>query len=423
MEQLPLPMKPEDFSRRRLSMVFEPLDDIDAWAWSASSVRAARQDHLKGDFRQSARLAHAVTCDPSIFGALLNRTAPARALPRYFESPLARLATAAEREIEVSPGTVMEIVAHLAMLGMWVGQVEWTPRADGSRLDVRLRTWPMRSVYYDQHRRQLLTHTRGGQIVPVVHGDGKWVVATASDFEPWQWGAIKGIGMHWVHRAHHIRDRGWSSEAHGQSKFIGELPDGVDLNSDGGQAFVAAVKELRNRRSGMAHPKGAKVYQLEAVSQMWQIFKEAIASVDQDVARALLGQDGSLANEGGNYIKAAQLFGVRSDIVEGDLVAMQKAWNEGVLRPWAAVNFGELDRAPTIEWAFPDPDEAARRAARDDERKRYGERMAAMLEALASMRDLGLVIDQPTVRRMAERYGVDAPEVSDEQRESPTPGG
>jgi len=399
---------PNKFERSTLLENFEPLGrGALAGTWDFERVRAARDAQMRGDFRTSAALAEAVKTDPAIFGALLNRLCPHRRLTRTWSSVNAKITAEAERTfpqdgVNLSAQTIADIFEGIVQLGVQVSQNRCTVSSDGSRIDFRLEPWPMRSVWFDWATCELKTLTTKG-IKVIRHGDGKWVVSHLHAAMPWEWGTVKAIAEDWARRVLHKRDRSLNSETHGEGKYIGELPESVKLESATGQKFVEMVMGLRERRSGGVHPHGASVKMLEAISQMWQIWKEAIGSLDKDIARAYLGQDGTMVNEGGNYIKAAELAGVRYDLVEGDIKGVAAGINTGVLRPWSIVNLGR-DAEIKTGWALPDPDEQAKREA-------YGKRVDAFNKAIGEMRANGFVIDQPLVERVAREFGIEAPKL------------
>lgn len=418
------PKLPDDFDRKRLARVYEPLPGRAtdaAYAWPLDRVRDARDAQMRGDFRVSSPLAEATKCDPTLYGALLNRICPHRRLARTWSANNKRIEQeAAEtfaRDGEALSGPVVaDVFERLVQQGLAIGQNIWTPRPDGSRVDVRLAPWPMNSVWHDRTTGTLKTMTTTG-IETIVHGDGKWVVVKHHAAQPWQWGAIKACGVAWASRAFHIRDRSLNSDTHGEGKFVGTPPPDMDLNSEDGQAFRELVLNLRSRRSGGIKPNGSEIDLLEAMSQMWQIFREAIVSLDKDVARAYLGQDGSLVNEGGNYIKAAELAGVRYDLVEGDCTSTGDGFSTGTLRPWSIVNFGRDAKVKT-GWALPDPDEQARRES-------YAKSVDAFNKAMKEFRANGFVIDQPLVNRtwdgLVAGFGVEAPTLGQEPPPAPAP--
>lgn len=99
------------------------------------------------------------------------------------------------------------------------------------------------------------------------------------------------------------------------------------------------------------------------------------------------------------------LFGVRNDIVEGDLRGAEYALNTGAIRPWTALNFGDIELAPHRKWLMPDPDEDARR-------KSLAERTTAYNEALEAYKKNGFVIDQAFADKLAADFGIEAPRLA-----------
>lgn len=402
---------PSTFDTSYLAHVYtSPTDVTGFYAWDLGRIRRAREAHMRGEFYQSARLAEAMKTDPAIFASLLNRIAPSMGLERVISTSLIKPSKRIRNEAAVafgkaSPSLSLAALADafegVAMMGVQVLQNRWEVRDDGSRVDVFIEPWPMDTVMLDPTRKQLVAITTEGP-VDIVHGDGKWVVASLHHDKPWLWGAIVPLAMLWPDRAYGTRDRSQNAEAHGQGKPVGTLPKDVLLDSQEGKQFAAVIRRLNQARSGLIKPYGSELEYLESSSQAWQIFKEIISSDNSDIAKVLLGQDGTVNNSGGNYIKSDVLFGVRNDIVEGDLRAMQYAINTGVLRPWTSINFGDPDQAPTIEWPMPDADEDARVES-------LGKRTAAFNQAVRDYRANGFVVDQSFIDELAEKHSVIAP--------------
>jgi hypothetical protein len=395
---------PEKFDRAALDRYIEPSYWAPSVEWDVAKVRKARMCLMLGDFRVAADLAEAVKTDPQVYGAMLNRICPHRGLPLAFEADGERVRREAEETFgdggtAVPAAVEADAYEWMVQLGVSVEQVVWTPREDGSRIDARLETWPMSSVWYDSLTGTLKTIT-GTSVETIEHGNGKWVVTKLHSSTPWQWGAVKPIGMAWAMRAHHIRDRALNSESHGESKPIITLPEGVKPTDPEGEALIALAAEMRSRRSGGGIPFGSKLALLESMAGNYQIFSIAIKSLDTDIARAYLGQDGSLVNEGGNYVKTALLFGVRNDLVEGDMGARAYALNTGLYRPWSMVNFGRDWRVKSAR-QFPDADQDARRES-------YGKRTDAFNKAIREYRANGFVVDQTVADELAREFGVKA---------------
>lgn len=396
--------KSEPYTMGTLMQEFAPLKRGNYFpgGWTVERARAARDAQMRGDFRESALLHQATKTDPQVFGALLNRIAPHRGLPRKVEGKGKRIVKEAEAMLAAAstPAIDADAFEWTVALGVSVETIKWEKNDAGDRLLPTLSPWPMRSVWSDPQTGELMTHTTKGP-KQIVHGDGKWVVTKLQNTEPWQSGVVKAIADHWAKRAAHLRDRTLNSETHGEGKVIGTLPQGVKAKSPAAVGFAQLVQDLRKRRSGGVIPYGATIEYLEAMSQMWRIFQDAITSIDKDIARGYLGQDGSMVNEGGNYIKTALLFGVRNDLVEGDLGARALALTTGLLLPFSWMNYGR-DAELTCAWEFPDADRDARTAA-------YAARVDAFNRAIKEYKANGFEITQQWVNDLAKRYDVDAP--------------
>lgn len=302
--------------------------------------------------------------------------------------------------VAISPGVLTDVFEGLAMSGLYVCQNVWTTREDGSRDDVAMVPFPLEFVEWSEPDRCLYAWTVEGRI-PIVHGDGRWVVFAASESEPWSNGAIVALANLWVEQRYARSDRLLNSESHGDAKWIGTLPEGVPIDSQEGRDLLAEMERLYEPRRAMLKPFGSEVERVEAVSQMYQIFPSILDSNGKDAQRVLLGQDGTMTNAGGNYIKALTLFSVRMDLVEADLSCVGRGLSTGVLRPWSIRNFARYDGLQ-YSWLMPDPDQDARRES-------IAKQVDAFNKAVKEYRENGFVIDQALVDRLAKSYGVDAP--------------
>lgn len=396
--------RPVKLDRARLTRRIGAFAPRDAYAWTVEAIRATRSAHIDGRFSLSAQLVTAMKTDAAIYAALLQRIAPSMGLPRGVTGRGERIRKEAEATFgagdERLQGALADVFESVAMLGIAVLQVIWEPRPDGTRLDARLEPWPMAQVWWDAAREQLVAQTTEG-LVDIVHGDGKWVVCALHTSRPWTWGAVLPLALLWPDRAYGIRSRSQSAEAHGQAHPIGELPEGLDTDDDAADALGEVLQQLHEARKAILLPAGTKVSYLESMSQNWRIFDSLIASDDGQIARVLLGQDGTATAGGGNYVKDSVLFGVRNDIIERDTRSVAKCLTSGLLHPWALVNFGDTHDL-SLRWLMPDPDEDARRQSIADRTKAY-------TEAIQAYRSAGFAVDQDIADRLAAQYGVMAP--------------
>lgn len=395
-------------------------------SWTVERIRAARDLQIVGDFCQPARLARWARSDDALFTALRNRLSPARSLPVELRAagydssspePTSAVTARAERVrdegdalfgprgIAVKRTTCSDINEALANHGVAFGHNVWTPRPDGSRVDVEHRCWPIEHVKWNPSRCVYETRTAEGQMEDICHGDGRWTIYRLNDVEPWTWGAIVPGANIWMDRGFGVRDRGRASTSHGNAKVIGELPENVAIDSPEGQAFLLLLQTMHEALPYGIRPHGSKTEMLVNTSTSWQVFSDIIKERLSDAARVYLGHDGSIRAQGGNYIKDGYLFGVSADIVEADIRGIEDGIFEGVIQPWTAVNFGTSDLAPKRCYLLPDADEETLRSATAARRK-------LLFEDIKEAKAAGIVVDQEYVNARAHELGVDPPKLT-----------
>lgn len=307
---------------------------------------------------------------------------------------------ASDTSVACPSGMLADAFIGCAFHGIHIGEVAWDVRSDGSRLDPFMVSWPIESTEWEEHTGQLIALTTSGRI-PIIHGDGRWVVFAKHADRPWTWGGLIPLAGVWSDRGYAVRDRANSAESHGDDKWIGTLPEGVPLKSKQADAFEDQMVRLYEARRVMLVPFGGMVKRDEAMAQNWQIFREIIEQSNKDAARILLGQDGSMIATGGDYKKSAGMFGVRNDIIESDLATIGACLSTGLLRPWSLINHNRWDRL-SYRWLMPDADEDARRDSLTARRK-------ALWEDITAARAADMVVDQAYVDARAAELGVMAP--------------
>lgn len=388
--------------------------------WTEESVDTATDAQIRGKFKQPVRLAKSLLKEPSIFAASVNRLAPHRGLRRRVKAPTgvelkgssasildeAQATFGVPTSVALSAGVLADDFDRLSLHAYSVNQLYWLPRADGSRLDAFVEAWPLEFVEYfevppdgcDEPGCYALT-TEG--YVRIIHGNGRWMVTALHADQPWRHGALVALAGLWVDMRFGRRDRSRNAESHGDDKWFAILPPSIMPSDPNGLDVQNELAAMYDPRHAAVFPNSTTVTRSEAMSQNWQIFKELLGSGFVDASRILLGQDGTMTNTGGNYIKAWGMFGVRNDIIEGDFSAENAAITTGLLRPWSLINFGRWDKLEH-EWIMPDADEDARRES-------IAERTDAFNKAWKEYRDNGAEITQPFLDKLAAEYGVTAP--------------
>ncbi len=343
-------------------------------SWTLDNIFAARDAQMRGHFYLPARMAEAMRTDDALAVALENRLAPQRCIKVEIVPAAGARGESVAKEAEalfgqcgvgISSDTIASIHACLTNHDVAFGVCVATPREDGSRVDVELHAWPIEHVRWDSLRRCFMTRidpeTAGpgeetvGAEVPIVHGDGRWVVFQRFEIDPFKHAAILSASAVWARHAYAVRDWAKSSVAHGNAKMIGKLPEGQPLQDAGGNtaeadAMIAAMRSLITGDAAVAViPAGATTEFVTNTSSAWQVFSELVLNAEKAAARIYLGTDGTLGTQGGAPgIDIQSLFGVATTKVQGDLACLQRAIDTGVIQPWCALNFGDSSFADVL---------------------------------------------------------------------------
>jgi len=253
-------------------------------------------------------------------------------------------------------------------------------------------------------------------IVPIIHGDGRWVIFKKHEILPWRnEAAILPASMVWARHAFAARDWSKGSASHGNAKVIGSLAPGVPTHGkdDNGNVTVTAdaleflglLEDIASLDSPVGiKPNGATVDYLVNSSKAWEVWERLMGNAERAAARIYLGTDGTLGAVGGAPgVDIQALFGVARTRVEGDLACISSALLTGVIEPWCAVNFGDSSQAPRREYAIPDSDADA---AAESFQKRSAAFWADIHNALQTQSG---PLDPEYVEDLAKRYGVPVP--------------
>jgi hypothetical protein len=394
-----------------LSHAFEALPPISLSSWDVQRIRVARDEHALGIFSTSALLADAMLTDARIAAGLMQRLGPLLGIPRLVEGGprwngkgLTETVRAEAEQMfapespAAPPGTLAAGFVSTCMMGFAIIQNVWRPRKDGSRIDIEARPWPLQLSNWNEALRRYQVSTTEG-LITVEPNDGKWMVIEPRGPRSFLFGALRALALVWADRAYAQRDRSNHSAAHGSMSIVGTLPAGIATDSPEGQAFRKAVQMLQRARSGLVKTNGTLVETFEPKTLAWQIFGQIVNSTNSDIMLELTG-----ITEGSVYKPISQLDGVRYGLVRDELGAAAAIYNEGFLKPWALLNFGDEDAVPRFSWAIPDPREQERLDA-------LGRRYAAFYETIEGLVKAGFDVTQDVADRIAERFGVEAPKL------------
>jgi len=393
-----------EFTRQLTATVRYPRIPQAAYSWSISEIVDARDAQMIGRFAAPARLAESFRTDDALAVAYDNRLAPQRMIGvEVVEGSGARAGAIAKegdalfgpKGIALSDDTMSDIVGGIANHDLAIGVKLWTPRKDGSRVDVKMQAWPIEFVWWDSSARCLMTRvdsipendhwrwcnlpgdpypldTGCGSQMPIIHGDGRWVVFSKHELTPWRnEAALIPAALVWARHAFAARDWGKGSSSHGNAKVVGTLPEGVPLQatSDEGEtgwsneaaAFMELLQDIQSLDTPVGiMPANSNIDYLVNSSKAWEVWERLMLNAERAAARIYLGTDGILGAQGGAPgVDVQALFGVARTRVEGDLQCITRALRTGLIEPWTAINFGDSSQAPERRYQIPDVDSDA----------------------------------------------------------------
>lgn len=428
-----------DTTRLRNSLAFPKTGSGSVFSWSLADIFAARDAQMRGQFFLAARMAESMRTDDALFVAYCNRLDPQKCIqveiiPASEKSKALAVASEAEalfgqEGVGIRPGALADVNGCLVNHGVAFGVNATALRADGSRIDIEHTYFPIEYVRWDSVGHRYLARVtpesvRPGDIlhqdarlgfigayeIEIVHGDGRWVIYSNHQVEPFaQEAAVLAASSVWARHGFAIRDWAKGSVAHGNAKFVGEMPTGVPLQDKNGltpeaAAMVVLLRDLASSDSPVGiRPAGSKTDFMTNTSTAWQVWAELVGNGEKAAARIYLGTDGTLGSTGGAPgVDITELFGVAVTKVKGDLSCIERGLLTGVIEVWAALNFGDSSLAPTRKYMLPDADEEAWRAA-------IANRRTAFFGDIAAARANGFVVDQDYVDATAKEYDVTAP--------------
>ena len=374
--------------------------------WSIADVRGTLQDLVSGLFDRPAQLLDAIASDSRVQSAMRQRSGALLGRPIRFKPArhpdkhrAARCCRRWERhwpEMHAEPA-LLDILECSAHLGFAYAQTLWD--IAGGEYKPYLQSFNARYGWYHWAYRVHVAVTLDG-MYPVVGGDGTWVLHTPyGQYRGWMRGALRAVSQWWLARNYALRDWARYCERHGFPLLLADTPFGADPNDIA--AYQTALGSL-GQESVLQVPGSVDLAKygkydlryLEPKDQNWQAFKAIIEQCNEEITLALLGQNLTSQVKEGSFAAARVHADVRQAILEADARALARTLYVQVMRPYAALNFGDPDLAPRVEWDV--------RPAEDLKTK--AETFQSFAQALNLLRQAGLAPKEP--EDFARRFGL-----------------
>lgn len=376
-------------------------------SWMPNTVRTALQDLVVGLFDRPTQLQDAVAADSRVqsamrsrSGGLLGRNIRFKLPERYENDADAKKCLRIwERhwpQMHAEPA-LLDLLETANSVGQAYSQILW----DTSKKIWKPYLLPFsgRYSYYHWVLRAHVAVTLDGQVA-ITPGDAHWVLhAPYGSYRGWMRGALRAVAMWWLARNYALRDWAAFSEKHGFPTLLADTPFGADPNDISNyQAQLGTI----GQNSVLQIPGSVDIQKygkydlryLEASADDWQTFKSLIEQCNDEITLALLGQNLTSQVKEGSLAAARVHADVRQAILEADARALAKTIYVQILRPFAALNFGDPNLAPRAEWDVRPPE--------DLETK--GKTFQAFAQAINQLRQAGFALKD--ARKFARRFGL-----------------
>jgi phage gp29-like protein len=274
---------------------------------------------------------------------------------------------------------------------LWdTGAKEWYPY---------LQNWNARYAFYHWILRAHIIVSLDG-LAPVTPGDAHWILhAPYGQYRGWMRGSIRAVAQWWLARSYALRDWARYSERHGFPMVLADTPFGADpvdiqnfwTNVQGlGQESVI---QLPNSVDLQKYGKYDLRY-LEPKDRNWQAFKELIEQCNTEITLAKLGQNLTSEVKEGSLAAARMHGDVLQVWLEADARSLSRTLYTQILRPFAALNYGNADLAPIPKWNVKPPEDQEMKART----------FASFADGVNKLRQGGINIEN--IEKFAARFGL-----------------
>jgi phage gp29-like protein len=384
-----------------------------AKTWAPSHLRSVMQSAEGGDLFQLGDLCDQMLADDRIGELLEQLVDTVLGSTLSFEKDQRSTVGDAPRSKEITEDWTLgwtedelaQLVQWMIMIGVGHGRHEaWMNTATG-RMVPRLRTWHPRHFMWKHDDKSWFRRDEGGNLFPVVPGDGEWVVLSRrGDFRPWASGAWRGLAPWWILKRYAISD--WGVHTEKGSRLVVEADEGVGAGDR--RALADEIFELAKDQV-ISLPSGFKLSLIELTANTRDIYQAQIDAADMAFAISLLGQNLTSRVDGGSYAAGK----VHERVANRRVVYVAKRLSHGLygqsLNWWAQYNFGSEEFTPYPRFCVEPPEDKTPKVAA----------LLTLGQALSALKTVGLTM---TPEQIEEEYGVQLTVVAPTEPTQPQPG-
>lgn len=402
------PLKDVPAAKARARVIQREIPNLSVeTGWSPKSIREAVMDLVVGLFDRPAQLHDSIVADSRVqsamksrSGGLLGRAIRFKIPKRFKDDDRAKKCLRSwERHwpaMHAEPA-LLHLLETAHSLGFSYSQILWD--TNGKVWKPFLQPFNARYSYYHWTLRSHIAITMDGQ-TPITPGDAHWVLhAPYGSYRGWINGALRSIAMWYLARNYALRDWARYCERHGFPIPLAYTPFGADPQDI---ALYQAQLSGLGQESVMQLPGSVDVNKygkydlkyLEPTDDNWQAFKALIEQCNDEITLSLLAQNLTTQVKEGSFAAARVHADVRQALLEADARSLAKTLYTQVARPFAALNFGDANLAPEIEWDVRPPEDLKTKA----------ETWESICVGIAQLRMAGLKLTD--AERFARRFGI-----------------
>ncbi len=316
--------------------------------WFLADLETAILSADTGNMRIPGRLTRALRRDGMISGVLSTRTEGLVQLPLRFAGENELVDELAKDFRHVFPTSELALLSGDGrMLGVGVAEFVQIPGA----LPVLKRLDPEFLQYRWAEDRWYFQSIHG--VEPVNPGDGRWVLhCPGGAVQPWSHGLWTALARAYISKEHAFFYRENFSNKLANAARVAVSPAGAtDPIRKGFFAKVAAWSV----NTVFDLPPGWDVRILESNGRGYEVFKETIATSNEEIVIALAGQTVTTSG-GAGFSNSAIHATIRSDLIQSDADALAITLNTQGIPVWANERFGDSsDRRLTVAWDVTPP--------------------------------------------------------------------
>lgn len=349
--------------------------------WLMADREAAIQSADAGNMQLLALLWRSILTDGTFAGALSTRTAGVANLPKRFRGDAEMVA-----ELELGHESVRSVYDEMlppdelsAMLreciGIGVSVAELRP-VEGREYPVLRRLDPAYLVYRWAEGTWYYTTNFGP--IPIIPGDGRWVLMTLGTEAPWQLGICQYASRAWLAKEH----AGLMAQAYekclANPARVATAPQGsTELDRE---RWFEAVAAWGVDTIFLGLP-GYEIKLLESQGTGWQSFQKSIQRCNEELLMAANGQTVT-ATGGTGFINGDLFKNVAQSLIKQGADLLAYTVNTQCIPQWVAAKYGveAIDYGPCVDYDSKPPTDlsSSARAITD-----FATALSALTSALA----------------------------------------